>query len=82
MHSKKSIEMWSERLPNLSRAMFLDNIDEAKKLLLEYPDCESFCIENWRLTDQEGGDNSLDLSAYWHECYNFLKEHCPDFVPA
>lgn len=82
MYSKENIEMWQDKLPNLSKAMILYNIEEAKKLLLEYPDCDSFCIENLQLTDQEGGDNTLDLSAYWHQCYNFLKEHSPNDIPA
>lgn len=50
----------------------MDNTTEqndAIEFIKDNPCKDSFVNEHWRITSQEGDDNSIDLAYYWQNMY-------------
>lgn len=80
MHSRQNIEYWKERIPNLAKAMLIENIEEAEAVIKQWPLCDDFVLEHWQFVGTDGGDNTLDIVGYWNDCYDILKTHKPECI--
>jgi len=58
----------------------LEKIKTAILFIIENPSQDDFVMMNCHIINQEGNDNSIELSSYWREQRNIVDDHLSELA--